>query len=320
MIKNKKLLLTAFKKIYFIRKVEETFAEIYSQKKIFSFLHLCIGQEASAVGVAMAMSKGDVFFGNHRSHGHYLAKGGDTKKLIYECFGDLRGSVEGKGGSMHLYDKKINFLGSVVILGSGASIASGLAMAKILNNKKKKEIVVCFVGDGSAEEGCFYETINMAGLYKLPLLIVIEDNKYAVEASNEKRKVKNYNFKKTFKDGLQAEYIRANGSDVEADYKSASNLKHVILNKKKVGILHLDCYRHAKHSGANISKNDQKSKYRLKGEFSKIQKNDPLRIITERLIKKNFSMTNLDKIKNNINTKIQSIFKNTLKTIKIRQL
>tara|TARA_B100001093_G_C26840683_1_gene1020399 strand:+ start:182 stop:1135 length:954 start_codon:yes stop_codon:yes gene_type:complete len=315
---KKNFLLEALKKILLIRVIEENFAKEYKKNKILSFLHLCIGQEASAVGVAMACNKKDTFFGNHRSHGHYLAKGGNIEKLIYECFGDQRGSVKGQGGSMHLFDKNVNFAGSVVILGSGPSIASGIAMAKKLEGNKN--IVVVFVGDGSAEEGCFYETVNMAGLYKLPLLIVIEDNKYAVEATEAKRKVKNYNFKNLFSDGMRTEYIRTDGNDFTKVFEKTKILKNRILKNNKIGILHLDCIRHAKHSGANVSKEDQKSKYRKKDEYDKIFKYDPILILKSKLIRKNSSNKKLDLFEKKLRFQYKKIFYKTFNKIKLRNI
>ena len=154
----------ALEKIILIRDIENLILREFKKNKIFSFLHLSIGQEAVAVGVAMATSKQDFFFGNHRSHHHYLAKGGNVNKMIFEIFGDSRGCCGGIGGSMHLIDNRVNFKGSVPILGSSISLAAGLAMSKKLD--KKKSIVIVFIGDGSAEEGSFYESINLAGLYK----------------------------------------------------------------------------------------------------------------------------------------------------------
>jgi len=219
---------------------------------------------------------------------------------------------------MHLFDKNVNFLGSVVILGSGPSIASGIAMARKLD--KKKSIVVVFIGDGSAEEGCFYETVNMAGLYKLPLLIVIEDNKYAVESNEKKRKVKKYNFEKIFKFGLNAEYMRVNGNDFEKVYKSTKILRRNILTKNKIGILHLDCIRHAKHSGANVSADDQKSKYRKRGEFNQIKKFDPIKILSKKLISIGFDLRKIEHLEKEIKIKAENIFYETIKSIKLRSI
>ena len=204
---SKQLFKKALEKIIQIRVVEENISKEFKKNKVLSFLHLSIGQEACAVGVALACNAKDNFFGNHRSHAHYLAKGGNLEKMIYEIFGDKRGCCKGVGGSMHMLDKKVNFLGSVPILGSSLPIASGIALAEKKNNSKK--LTVVFIGDGSAEEGSFYETINMAGLYKIPLLVVIEDNKYAVESDNSKRKVNGYDLKGIVKNGLNTNALLA---------------------------------------------------------------------------------------------------------------
>jgi TPP-dependent pyruvate/acetoin dehydrogenase alpha subunit len=315
---NKKLLLEAFKKIILIRRVEEKISEEFKSNKIFSFLHLSIGQEATAVGVALATKKKDIFFGNHRSHGHYLAKDGNLEKMIFEVFGDTRGSCNGFGGSMHMIDQKVNFFASIPILGSTVPIASGISMAQKL--KKEKNITVVFVGDGSAEEGAFYETVNLAGLYKLPIMIVIEDNRYAVEADYKKRKVKNYNFHNLFKKGLQAEYIRTDGNDFVKVFKSASSLRNKILKKQKVGILHLDCLRHSKHSGANININDQKSMYRFKNEHNEILKKDPLELIKKKLTKYNYDKKKINNLDDSLSLNIIKLFYQTFNKIKIRSL
>ncbi len=279
-----------------------------------SFLHLSIGQEACAAGVALALKKEDIFFGNHRSHGHYLAKGGDIKKMIFEIFGDERGCCRGIGGSMHMLDKKVNFLGSVPILGSAISISSGIALAEKI--KKKSNLTVVFIGDGAAEEGSFYETINMAGLYKIPLLIVIEDNKYAVESDFVKRKVKGYNLN-NITSGFNALYKRISGQDFKKVFKETKILREKIIKNQCVGVLHLDCLRFSKHSGAEVSEKEQKSKYR-KNEYYEIIKNDPIDIIKKDLKENGYKkkeILNLEKI---FVSKYNSIFSKVFKQIKIR--
>ena len=277
-------------------------------------MHLSIGQEACAAGVALALKKEDIFFGNNRSHGHYLAKGGNIKKMLFEIFGDERGCCRGIGGSMHMLDKKVNFLGSVPILGSAISISSGIALAEKI--KKKSNLTVVFIGDGAAEEGSFYETINMAGLYKIPLLIVIEDNKYAVESDFVKRKVKGYNLN-NITSGFNALYKRVNGQDFKIVFKETKILKEKIIKNQCVGVLHLDCLRFSKHSGAEVSEKEQKSKYR-KNEYNEIIKNDPIDIIKKDLKENGYKkkqILNLEKI---FVTKYNSIFNKVFKQIKIR--
>jgi TPP-dependent pyruvate/acetoin dehydrogenase alpha subunit len=310
--------LQALKKIIKIRVIENLICTEFKKNKIFSFLHLYNGQEACAVGVALATRKQDIFFGNHRSHGHYLSKEGNLAKMIYEVFGDTRGCCGGYGGSMHLLDKSKNFFGSVPILGSSVSIASGLAMSMKL--KKKNSICVVFVGDGSAEEGSFYETVNLAGLYKLPLLIVIEDNRYAVESDFKKRKVSGYNFSKIFKEGMQAEYIRTDGQDFKKVFESALLLRKNILRNKKIGILHLDCLRFAKHSGANISDDDQKSTYRSPLEYKEIVKRDPIKILTKHLLNEKKKLEFIKKLERDLTLMYTNDFYKIFKTIELKKV
>lgn len=304
----------AFDTIIKIRILEENIAMEFKKNKILSFLHLSIGQEACAAGVALALKKEDIFFGNHRSHGHYLAKGGNIKKMIFEIFGDERGCCRGIGGSMHMLDKKINFLGSVPILGSAISISSGIALAEKI--KQKSNLTVVFIGDGAAEEGSFYETINMAGLYKIPLLIVIEDNKYAVESDFVKRKVKGYNLN-NITSGFNALYKRVSGQDFKKVFKETKILREKIIKNQCVGVLHLDCLRFSKHSGAEVSEKEQKSKYR-KNEYHEIIKNDPIDIIKKDLKENGYKKKEILNLEKFFVSKYNSIFSKVFKQIKIR--
>lgn len=304
----------AFDTIIKIRILEENIAMEFKKNKILSFLHLSIGQEACAAGVALALKKEDIFFGNHRSHGHYLAKGGNIKKMIFEIFGDERGCCRGIGGSMHMLDKKINFLGSVPILGSAISISSGIALAEKI--KQKSNLTVVFIGDGAAEEGSFYETINMAGLYKIPLLIVIEDNKYAVESDFVKRKVKGYNLN-NITSGFNALYKRVSGQDFKKVFKETKILREKIIKNQCVGVLHLDCLRFSKHSGTEVSEKEQKSKYR-KNEYHEIIKNDPIDIIKKDLKKNGYKKKEILNLEKFFVSKYNSIFSKVFKQIKIR--
>jgi TPP-dependent pyruvate/acetoin dehydrogenase alpha subunit len=276
-------------KIIQIRTFEELIAEDYKKNNIKSFLHLTIGQEGTAVGVASALKKNDYFFGNHRSHGHYLAKGGDWKKMIYEIYGDKRGCCKGYGGSMHMLDRKVGFQGSTPILGSAVPIAAGIAAAKKF--KKKKELSVVFVGDGAAEEGAFYETINLAGLYKLPLLIIIEDNLYSVETSHQERKSKYYNFKNLFRNGFGAIYECVDGQDAVKVYELSLKMKKDIIKQNNVGIIHSFVRRKFAHSGVTI---DLDSKYRKNDGVAVHELKDPINILSKYLEKKNLNRSDIN--------------------------
>ena len=314
---KKETLLKALEDMIKIRIIEENIAKEFKKNKVLSFLHLSIGQEACATGVAFGTKVQDNFFGNHRSHGHYLAKGGNISRMIYEVFGDNRGCCSGHGGSMHMLDKNVNFLGSVPILGSSLPIASGIAMSEKL--KKKDNLTVVFIGDGSAEEGSFYETLNMAGLYKLPLLIVIEDNKYAVESDKIKRKVNGYDFKSIIEKGLKANYKRVDGQDFLKVFDASKKLRKKILKDKSIGVLHLDCLRFSKHSGAEISTKDQKSKYR-KNEYFEIIKKDPIKILKQNIIRAGMDLIQIEKIINKLQKKYNKIFYTTFNKINIKKV
>ena len=310
---NKNKLIKALKKIIQIRAVELNILEDFQKNNISSFVHFCIGQEAIAVGVAMATVKKDSFFGNHRSHGHYLAKGGDFQKMIYEIYGDSRGCCNGYGGSMHMLDLNVNFLGSSPILGSGPPIASGMAFADFL--KKKKNITVIFIGDGASEEGAFFETLNLSGLLNLPLLFVIEDNYYAGETSPRYRKSKNFNLKKMIHEGFCFNVLEADGQDVEDVFHKTKILTRKMRYKPSPAVLYCKTLRRAAHSGAKI---DLDSKYReFDSEEIHLSK-DPINYIMKKLVNLKVSKQKFNSIKNKAFSFENNKFKKVRETIKIR--
>lgn len=160
-----------------IRLCEESFVDPITRGEIKCPVHLCTGQEAVSAGVSAALKKSDVVFGNHRSHGHYLAKGGCMDALVAEVYGKSSGCARGRGGSMHLIAPEVNFLGAAPIVGGTISLATGAALASKI--KKDKSAAVSFFGDGATGEGALYESVNLAALMKLPILFVCENNLYA---------------------------------------------------------------------------------------------------------------------------------------------
>lgn len=160
--------------MYRIRRVEEVIADLYPQQQMRCPVHLCIGQEAPSVGVCSQLGSGDYVFGTHRSHGHYLAKGGSLAGLLGEIYGRASGCSGGKGGSMHLIDPECNFLGAVPILGTSVALATGAGFA--ISRRRDGRVSVGFLGDAAAEEGVFYEAANFAVLHRLPVVLVCENN------------------------------------------------------------------------------------------------------------------------------------------------
>ena len=161
-----------------IRIVEESIAEHYPEQEMRCPVHFSIGQEAVAVGVCVHLDPSDHVFSNHRSHGHYLAKGGDLKAMVAEIYGKEAGCSRGFGGSMHLLDLKHGFLGAAPIVGSTIPIAVGSALTATV--KEEDRVTVVFLGDGATEEGVFSESLNFAALKQLPVVFVCENNLYSV--------------------------------------------------------------------------------------------------------------------------------------------
>ena len=157
-----------------IRLFEEAVAELLEQKEIRGPTHLYIGQEAVAVGVCAALRKDDYVFGNHRSHGHYLAKGGDMKRMMAELMGKATGCSKGRGGSMHLFAPEVGMLGTVPLVSATIPIAVGAALAASM--RQDGLVSVSFFGDGAVEQGTFHESMNFASLKKLPVIFVCENN------------------------------------------------------------------------------------------------------------------------------------------------
>lgn len=161
-----------------IRQVQLAIESRYPENEMKTPVHLCIGQEAVAVGVCTNLKKDDFINSTHRGHGHYLAKGGDLRALIAELYGRESGCSKGRGGSMHLVDTTVSHYGSSSIVGGGISIGTGMGLA--IKMQKKNNVSVIFFGDGAADEGALYESINFAALKKLPVIFILENNQYSV--------------------------------------------------------------------------------------------------------------------------------------------
>lgn len=189
---NKELCLKVLEKMAFIRETEIYLAKQYPRQIIKCPMHLCLGQEFLPAILGSLAQKEDIFLGNYRSHGHYLAKGGDAYALFAELLGRRDGCAGGMGGSMHLIDLDISFYGSSAIVGATVPIAAGLALS--LKMRKSPFIVIVFFGDAALEEGVVYESVNFATLHELPILFVCENNGLAIETPlNLRTRSKNLN-------------------------------------------------------------------------------------------------------------------------------
>lgn len=236
--------LQAYKKMFLIRTAEQEIANLYLREKIMSFVHFYVGQEAVAVGVCDALETADKVLGNHRSHGHYLAKGGDLKRMICELLGKENGLARGKGGSMHMIDTSVNFVGTTPILGSVVPLSCGTAFEQKYH--QTNGVTAAFFGDGAFEEGIVYETLNLAALFKLPLLLVVENNLFAVNSKISDRRSPEYDIEKIVT-GFGVTYIRADGNDYEDVYMKAKELIETV-RAGKPAVLECVAYRHMAHS------------------------------------------------------------------------
>ena len=174
----------ALRKMYLIRRFEEGAEEAYMRGLIHGTMHLSIGQEASAVGSTMALRNTDYITSTHRGHGHCIGKGAEPKLMFAEFFGKEEGYCRGRGGSMHIADVATGNLGANGIVGGGLPIAVGAALA--IKKQKRDDVAMCFFGDGASNEGAFHEALNMASVWKLPVVFVCENNKYGMSVSTER--------------------------------------------------------------------------------------------------------------------------------------
>jgi TPP-dependent pyruvate/acetoin dehydrogenase alpha subunit len=256
-----------------IRLVEESIADKYSEQKMRCPTHLSIGQEAISIGVCANLSNQDFLMSTHRAHAHYLAKGGNLKAMLAEIYGKRTGCSGGMGGSMHLIDKSVGFMGSTAIVGNTIPVAVGLGMS--LKIKKQEHISCVFFGDGAVEEGVFYESINFALVHKLPVLFICENNLYSVYSGLEVRQPKD---RKIFNmaQGMGICSYSGDGNNVEEVYEMTRQAKNKILSDEGPQLLEFSTYRWREHCGPNY---DNHIGYRDEEEFLNWKEKDPLKAL-----------------------------------------
>ena len=260
-----------FESMLRIRLVEESIANKYSEQKMRCPTHLSIGQEAIAVGVCANLTSQDQVLSTHRAHAHYLAKGGCLNSMMAEIYGKASGCSKGMGGSMHLIDTSVGFMGSTAIVGNTIPVAVGLALEKRLT--RKKSIACVFFGDGATEEGAFYESVNFAIIHSLPILFICENNLYSVYSGLEVRQpVDRKIYKMVRAMGISAQH--GNGNDVEEVARKVKHAKTMIMKSGGPQFLEFDTYRWREHCGPNF---DNNIGYREESEFLKWKKKDPLK-------------------------------------------
>lgn len=242
-------------------------------------VHLSTGQEAISAGIMLHLKKKDLIFCTHRSHGHYLAKGGSLNKMFAEIYGKESGCIGGIGGSMHLQDIENGVFISIPIVGSVIPLSVGSALSHKLQKKSQKNIV--FFGDGALEEGSWHESAEFAKLNNLKIIFVCENNLYSVYTPLHQRQINNK--LERFANTHSIKYFECNGNRVEEVYKISKNaIDYSEKNNEPVFLL-AHTYRHREHCGPNF---DDHLNYRSKKEINYWFKQDPLNYFEEILFKK----------------------------------
>jgi TPP-dependent pyruvate/acetoin dehydrogenase alpha subunit len=300
---NPRLLVYLYRRMLRIRLVEEQIARRYSEQEMRCPVHLCIGQEAVAAGVCAALNDDDYVMGGHRAHGHYLAKGGDLKAMLAELYGKLTGCCEGKGGSMHLIDLSVGFLGAVPIVASTIPLAVGAAFGTEM--RKENRVAVPFFGDGAIEEGVFHDSINFAALKQLPVVFVCENNLYSVYSHISVRQPSDRELCAVAQ-GHGVETRQADGNDVIEIYKLAQDAIAKARSGGGPTFLEFRTYRWREHCGPDY---DDHLAYRHEGELAGWQQHCPIKRLEGRLLQnETLSSSEIDKIASDLTEEIDAAF------------
>jgi pyruvate dehydrogenase E1 component alpha subunit len=256
-----------------VRRFEERCVELYSATKIRGFLHLYIGEEAVAVGVLSALTPADAVVSTYREHGHALVRGVSAESVMAEMFGKVTGCSRGRGGSMHLFDAATRFYGGNAIVGGGLPLALGLALADEL--RERHVVTACFFGDGAVAEGEFHECANLAALWRLPLLLCCENNRYAMGTSLERTHAVTDLAARAASYGMTTAVV--DGMDVLAVEAAARTATDAIRAGGGPQFLELRTYRFRAHSMYDPDR------YRDKAEIARWRRRDPIDALVARL-------------------------------------
>jgi pyruvate dehydrogenase E1 component alpha subunit len=267
--------LSAYREMLLIRRFEEKAGQMYGMGLIGGFCHLYIGQEAVVVGMQMATRDGDQVITGYRDHGHMLACGMEAKGVMAELTGRRGGLSKGKGGSMHMFSKEKQFYGGHGIVGAQVSLGTGIAFA----NRYREDGAVCltYFGDGAANQGQVYESFNMAELWKLPVVYVIENNRYAMGTSVSRASAQTDFSKRGISFNIPGEQV--DGMDVRAVYAAGQRAIEHARSGKGPYILEMQTYRYRGHSMSDPAK------YRTKDEVARMrEEHDPIEQVRRRLL------------------------------------
>jgi pyruvate dehydrogenase E1 component alpha subunit len=261
-------------KMVLIRRFEEEAGRQYQKAKAGGFLHLAIGEEATIVGTTSVMGDEDYLIGTYRTHGHAIARGTDPKRVMAELFGRVDGTSGGRGGSMHIFDAEHRFMGGYGIVGGSLPLAAGFGLSS--DYLGEQWVTVCMFGDGASNTGNFGETMNLAALWKLPVVFLVENNLYGMGTSIERHSAVTDLSKKA--EGYGVPGVRVDGMDVLAVRETVTEHIRLAREERKPTLVEAFTYRYRGHSAADPEV------YRKKEEVQEWQQKDPIETFAARLI------------------------------------
>ena len=297
---DKATLLEWYRQMVLVRRFEQKCAELYQLGKIGGFLHLYIGQEAVAIGSIGARREQDSVITAYRDHAHALAVGMDPGRIMAELMGKATGVSKGKGGSMHLADVSRHFWGGYGIVGGHVALGTGIALAE--QYKETDAVVLCYMGDGSTNIGYFHESLNLAGVWDLPIIYIVENNQYGMGTSVERASAVPDMSTKALAYGMEPKKV--NGMDVVEVYEATKAAINAIHDGQAPQFLEVITYRYEGHSMGDPLR------YRTKDEVEKWREDDPIGVL-ERIIlsKKAGTKDDLEKIDAEVEETIEQAVK-----------
>ncbi|HZR46096.1 MAG TPA: pyruvate dehydrogenase (acetyl-transferring) E1 component subunit alpha [Candidatus Manganitrophaceae bacterium] len=276
---NKKEPLTSLlRQMLLIRRFEEKTAEMYALGKIAGFCHLYIGEEAVAVGAISAAREDDYLVTAYRDHGHAIARGVEPKRVMAELFGKATGVSKGKGGSMHLFDVSRHFMGGYAIVGGHIPLATGIGFA--MKYEKRDQVVLCFFGEGSVPSGNFHESLNLAALWRLPVIYICENNRFGMGTPVERASAI-YDIAHVAK-AYDMPYHHIDGMDVVEVYRQMKRIIEAVRTSKRPIFIEARTYRYMGHSMSDPAHGH----YRTKAEIDEQKKRDPIANLQHQLLEK----------------------------------
>jgi pyruvate dehydrogenase E1 component alpha subunit len=265
-----------YESMLLMRKFEEKAGQLYGMQKIKGFCHLYIGQEACAAGAISALKKDDKWITAYRDHAHPLGLGTSPNAIMAELYGKETGVSKGKGGSMHMFDKHVNFIGGHGIVGGQVPLGAGIAFAEKYN--KTGNLCICYMGDGAVRQGAFHEALNMAMLWKLPVIFVIENNGYAMGTSVQR--TSNVHELHTLGESYDMPSEAVDAMSVEDVHLAVARAAERARKGDGPTLLEFRTYRYKGHSMSDPQK------YRTKEEVEQYKQRDPVEVVKQTILKK----------------------------------